>query len=69
MIFFAEAKAIVSAAEESTLTLGTYMIEGGGLPCSPAIDAAATWGHIGLGVLIFGAAMLLVGLAVVAVRR
>ena len=46
-----------------------FTIALGGLPGSPAIDAATTWGHIGLGVLIFGAALVLVGLAAAAVRR
>jgi hypothetical protein len=36
---------------------------------SSALDVAVALGHFGLGVLIFGAALVLVGLTVVAVRR
>jgi hypothetical protein len=41
----------------------------GGPPGSPQIDAATTWGYIGFGVLIFGAALALAGLVVMAVKR
>jgi hypothetical protein len=46
-----------------------FTIAMGGLPGSPAIDAAVTWGHSGLGVLIFGALLAVAGLVVVALRR
>ena len=35
----------------------------------PQVAAAVTLGHIGLGILIFGAALLLVGIATQAMRR
>jgi hypothetical protein len=35
----------------------------------PTIEAAASLGFIGLGVIIFGAALFLAGLVVIAVRR
>jgi hypothetical protein len=60
---------VASNKKKSAEAVEAYTVALGGLPGSPAIDAATTWGHIGLGVLIFGAALVLVGLAVVAVRR
>jgi hypothetical protein len=60
---------VASNKKEYAEGVEDYTVAFGGLPGSPAIDAATTWGHIGLGVLIFGAALLLVGLAVAAVRR
>jgi hypothetical protein len=61
--------AVASNKKESAERVEGFTVASGGLPGSPAIDAATTWGYIGLGVLIFGAALLLVGLAVAAVRR
>jgi hypothetical protein len=60
---------VASNKKDQAEDIEDFTVAFGGLPGSPAIDAATTWGYIGLGVLIFGAALLLVGLAVAAVRR